>query len=192
MSSGAKGRDVSQLQKALAAKGFYAGNTTGFFDKKTANALVAFKQARDIQPATAVLDRPTLARFVKLIKINRADCTLTLIDEGKVVKTYGCAVGQPAYPTPAGDFVITEKTVDPTWTPPPSPWAVGLDPVPPGPGNPLGTRFMRLSDSAVGIHGTHADSSIGTHASHGCIRMHISDNEQLFTMVYVGTPVAIE
>ena len=86
---------------------------------------------------------------------------------------------------------MVQKQVDPTWLPPNSPWAKGLGPIPPGPGNPLGTRWIGTSAPAVGIHGTPADYSIGTAASHGCIRMHIPDVEKLYDQVEVGTEVDI-
>src|ERR671937_248869 len=79
----------------------------------------------------------------------------------------------------------------PWWSPPNSSWAKGSKPIPPGPGNPLGTRWMGLSASGVGIHGTPDDASIGYSASHGCIRMHIPDAEWLFHHVQIGTPVVI-
>ena len=81
--------------------------------------------------------------------------------------------------------------LNPWWYPPPSPWAKGLKPVPPGPGNPLGTRWMGLDAPGVGIHGTPDDASIGYSASHGCVRMHIPDAEWLFHHVKLGTPVVI-
>jgi len=81
--------------------------------------------------------------------------------------------------------------LNPWWRPPDSPWAKGLSPIPPGPGNPLGTRWMGLSVPGVGIHGTPDDSSIGYSASHGCIRMHIPDAEWVFQHVKLGTPVVI-
>ena len=62
-------------------------------------------------------------------------------------------------------------------------WAQGAKPVPPGPGNPLGTRWMGISSPGVGIHGTPDDASIGYSASHGCIRMHIPEAEWLFDHV---------
>ena len=74
-------------------------------------------------------------------------------------------------------------------TRPSSPWAAGLGPIPPGPGNPLGTRWIGTSAPGIGIHGTHAPSTVGTAASHGCIRMYMSDVEWLFERVRVGTPV---
>jgi hypothetical protein len=78
-----------------------------------------------------------------------------------------------AYPTPSGSCTSSTSSENPWWTPPASPWASALKPVPPGPGNPLGTRWMGLDAPGVGIHGTPDDASIGYSASHGCIRMHI-------------------
>ncbi|MDX6647170.1 MAG: L,D-transpeptidase ErfK/SrfK [Miltoncostaeaceae bacterium] len=62
----------------------------------------------------------------------------------------------------------------------------------PGPGNPLGTRWIGTSAPAVGIHGTPADYTIGSRASHGCIRMHIPDVEKLYEQVTVGMEVDID
>jgi lipoprotein-anchoring transpeptidase ErfK/SrfK len=80
---------------------------------------------------------------------------------------------------------------NPWWRPPDSPWAKGLKPIPPGPGNPLGTRWMGLDAAGVGMHGTPDAASIGYSASHGCIRMRIPDAEWLFGHVQIGTPVFI-
>src|SRR5205814_9700048 len=77
---------------------------------------------------------------------------------------------------------------NPWWRPPDSAWAQGLKPIPPGPGNPLGTRWMGLDAAGVGVHGTPDDASIGYSPSHGCIRMHIPDVEWLFNHVPVGAP----
>ena len=101
------------------------------------------------------------------------------------------ATGQPSYPTPLGSFTIVSKQLNPWWYPPDSDWARGLAPVPPGPGNPLGTRWMGLSAPGVGIHGTPDAASIGYSASHGCIRMQIPDAEWLFERVSLGTQVFI-
>jgi L,D-transpeptidase ErfK/SrfK len=84
------------------------------------------------------------------------------------------------------------KWVNPWWYPPTNDsWAAGLQPVPPGPNNPLGTRWMGLSAPGVGIHGTDEPSSIGWNASHGCIRMQVADSEWLFERVKIGTNVFI-
>ena len=84
-----------------------------------------------------------------------------------------------------------DKQRNPWWRPPNSEWAKGLKPVPPGPGNPLGTRWMGISAPGVGMHGTPDAASIGYSASHGCIRMQIPDAEWLFDHVRIGTPVFI-
>jgi L,D-transpeptidase-like protein len=107
------------------------------------------------------------------------------------VASFGIATGMAAYPTPTGNFRIVTRQRNPWWYPPAADWARGASPVPPGPGNPLGTRWMGLNVGAVGIHGTPDAASIGYSASHGCIRMRISDAEWLFERVRVGTPVFI-
>jgi lipoprotein-anchoring transpeptidase ErfK/SrfK len=110
----------------------------------------------------------------------------------KLIRTFHIATGRSDYPTPIGKFEIINKQADPWWYPPTtSAWAEGKEPVPPGPGNPLGTRWMGISSPYVGIHGTPVAASIGYSASHGCIRMLIPQVEWLFTKVDVGTPVFI-
>jgi lipoprotein-anchoring transpeptidase ErfK/SrfK len=116
---------------------------------------------------------------------------LLLFSDVKLIREFGVATGQAAYPTPLGTYEIATMQRDPWWYPPPSPWAKNADPVPPGPGNPLGTRWMGLSAPYIGIHGTPDAASIGYSASHGCIRMRIPDAEWLFQRVDVGTPVFI-
>ena len=104
------------------------------------------------------------------------------------------AVGQPAYPTPEGLFSIQSKQVNPTWSVPNSPWAGELQgtTVEGGsPANPLKARWMGIANG-VGIHGTGEDYSIGSRASHGCIRMHVPDVIDLFKRVPVGAPVLIQ
>jgi L,D-transpeptidase catalytic domain len=105
--------------------------------------------------------------------------------------SFRIATGMAAYPTPTGNFRIVTKRRNPWWYPPAADWAKGAKPIPPGPGNPLGTRWMGLSVGAVGIHGTPDAASIGYSASHGCIRMRISEAEWLFERVRIGTPVFI-
>jgi lipoprotein-anchoring transpeptidase ErfK/SrfK len=126
-----------------------------------------------------------------MIVIRRDSNRLFLYEGRKTVRRFTVATGQAAYPTPLGDFEIVVKERDPTWNPPDSDWAKGAKPIPPGPGNPLGTRWMGISSPAVGIHGTPDAASLGYSASHGCIRMAIPDAEWLFEHVRVGTPVFI-
>jgi lipoprotein-anchoring transpeptidase ErfK/SrfK len=126
-----------------------------------------------------------------VIVIRRGSNKLTLYRGPKFVRAFQVATGQAVYPTPLGKFSIVVMWKNPWWYPPASPWAKGEKPVPPGPGNPLGTRWMGLSAPGVGIHGTPEDGSIGYSLSHGCIRMHIPQAEWLFDHVVVGTPVYI-
>jgi lipoprotein-anchoring transpeptidase ErfK/SrfK len=140
---------------------------------------------------TALQPSVTRSAFGPVIVIRRGSNRLYLYQGMRLERVFGVATGQSVYPTPLGTWHIVVKWRNPWWYPPNSAWARGEKPVPPGPGNPLGTRWMGLSASGVGIHGTPDDSSIGYSASHGCIRMHIPDAEWLFNHVTVGTPVFI-
>jgi lipoprotein-anchoring transpeptidase ErfK/SrfK len=126
-----------------------------------------------------------------VIVIHRGSNRLYIYKGMRFQRVFGVATGQSIYPTPLGRWSVVVKWRDPWWYPPNSDWAKGEKPIPPGPGNPLGTRWMGLSASGVGIHGTPDDASIGYSASHGCIRMHISDAEWLFNHVNIGTTVFI-
>lgn len=126
-----------------------------------------------------------------VIVIHRGVNRLKLYEGKKLVRTFPVATGQAIYATPLGSFKIVVRWKNPWWYPPNDAWAKGEKPTPPGPGNPLGTRWLGLSAPGVGIHGTNNDSSIGYSLSHGCIRMHVSDSEWLYDHVEVGTPVFI-
>ncbi|HET8893579.1 MAG TPA: L,D-transpeptidase [Gaiellaceae bacterium] len=126
-----------------------------------------------------------------VIVIRRASNLLTLYNGVRYIRQFKVATGQTIYPTPLGRFSIVVMWKNPWWYPPPDPWAKGKKPTPPGPGNPLGTRWMGLSAPGVGIHGTPESGSIGYSLSHGCIRMLIPSAEWLFDHVRVGTPVYI-
>jgi lipoprotein-anchoring transpeptidase ErfK/SrfK len=142
-------------------------------------------------PTQPVAPTVTRANFGPVIVISRSANTLSLYDSTQLVRSFGVATGRSEYPTPAGLWSIVDMQMNPWWHPPSSDWARGLQPIPPGPGNPLGTRWMGLSAPGVGIHGTPDAASIGYSASHGCIRMHIPDAEWLFQHVHVGVPVLI-
>jgi len=133
----------------------------------------------------------TSAELDEAVVILRGSNRLIFFDDAKVVRWFGVATGQSAFPTPLGNYEIVNLQRNPWWYPPPSDWAADADPVPPGPGNPLGTRWMGISAPYVGIHGTPDAASIGYSASHGCIRMRIPDAEWLFSHVEIGTPVFI-
>jgi lipoprotein-anchoring transpeptidase ErfK/SrfK len=134
----------------------------------------------------------TVAHFGPVIVVTRGENRLRLYDGKRLVRVFPVATGQSIYPTPAGVWFIKDKQMNPWWYPPTyDAWAKGLKPVPPGPSNPLGTRWMGLNAPGVGIHGTDAPTSIGYSASHGCIRMQVPDAEWLFPHVHVGTPVVV-
>ena len=140
---------------------------------------------------TVLAPKATRASFGPVIVIRRGSNHLYLYRGMQFQRLFAVATGQNTYPTPLGRFQIVVKWRNPWWYPPSSPWAAGQKPIPPGPSNPLGTRWMGLSAPGVGIHGTPNDSSIGYSVSHGCIRMHIPDAEWLFVHVRIGTPVYI-
>jgi lipoprotein-anchoring transpeptidase ErfK/SrfK len=129
--------------------------------------------------------------FRSVIVIRRGSNRLLLYRYDHLRRTFRVATGQSTYPTPLGRFSIQVKWRNPWWYPPNSKWAKGQEPIPPGPSNPLGTRWMGLTAPGVGIHGTPNPASIGYSVSHGCIRMYISDAEWLFNAVDVGTTVFI-
>ena len=139
----------------------------------------------------AIRARVTARDFGPVVVIRRGSNRLFLYNRSRLVRLFTVATGQARYPTPLGRFSIVAKWRHPWWYPPNSDWARGKQPIPPGPGNPLGTRWMGLSAPGVGIHGTPDAASIGYSVSHGCIRMRIPDAEWLFTRVSIGTTVFI-
>lgn len=155
------------------------------------DALHANRRGPLVVPSRLLPQARTEADFGSVIVIRRGSNRLYLYRGTRFWRVFSVATGQAAYPTPLGKFDIVVKWRDPWWYPPASPWAQGLSPVPPGPGNPLGTRWMGLSAPGVGIHGTPDPASIGYSASHGCIRMYIPNAEWLFDHVEIGTPVFI-
>jgi lipoprotein-anchoring transpeptidase ErfK/SrfK len=132
------------------------------------------------------------AKAEPVIVIHRGANRLYFYNGVKLVRVFPVATGQAAWPTPLGRFSIVVKQKNPWWFPPTQDsWAAGAKPVPPGPDNPLGTRWMGLSAPGVGIHGTDEPWSIGHSESHGCIRMQVPSAEWLFNRVQIGTPVFI-
>jgi len=166
-------------------------------EQPTLNAALAQQLATGVRRPLVLLmqavpPQRTAANIGPVIVINRSTNTLRFYSTTKLLRKFPVATGQAIYPTPPGVFRVVKKELNPWWYPPTyDAWAKGLKPVPPGPSNPLGTRWMGLSAPGVGIHGTDADTSIGYSLSHGCIRMHVPDAEWLFQRVAVGTPVVI-
>jgi lipoprotein-anchoring transpeptidase ErfK/SrfK len=126
--------------------------------------------------------------FGKTILVVRGERHLWLFDGPKLEIDFPVAVGTSSYPTPLGWWVIENKRRNPTWTNPGSGWATGMPSyIGPGYYNPLGTRALDLNAPGIRIHGSANSGSIGTAASHGCMRMFMDDIENLFERVPVGT-----
>lgn len=130
------------------------------------------------------------------IVVNLPQRRLFLFRDGRVVESYPVSIGMTDWRTPRGDFAIQDLEVDPTWNVPKSIQAKMarngervLVTVPPGPNNPLGTRWIRV-DGSIGIHGTNAPTSIFKYSTHGCVRMATEDVEHLFERVTKGDPVS--
>ena len=174
-------------------QGVYHGPITGTLDRATQRAVMRFQTKIGIT-ADGIVGPMMLGGLTGRILIIQHEHRLYFYLNGKLKKSYPVATGQPAYPTPNGTFSVVWMTMNPTWTPPDSPWAAGAQPVAPGPNNPVGMRWIGTSASGVGIHGVPSseDWSIGTYASHGCIRMYEWDVEELYNWVTVGMPVIIE
>lgn len=161
------------------------------------SALTAFDGPRELTvPVRPV--RPKLGlyglsrRYSTYILVSRETFTLRLFKRLKLVKTYRIAVGRIGLETPAGEYTIDDKQINPSWHVPLSSWAGDLAGriIPPGPDDPIKARWLGFFDGA-GIHGTDEISSIGTAASHGCIRMTIPDVEDLYPRVPLHTPIYV-
>jgi lipoprotein-anchoring transpeptidase ErfK/SrfK len=132
-------------------------------------------------------------RYAWLVGVNRPRKQLRLYRHLHLVKTYRIAVGRIGLETAAGRYEIQTKAIDPPWNVPREPWAGSLAGriIPSGsPDNPLKARWMGFHDGE-GIHGTDDVQSLGTAASHGCIRMSVPDVKQLYRRVPLHAPVFI-
>jgi lipoprotein-anchoring transpeptidase ErfK/SrfK len=139
-----------------------------------------------------VTKKEVAAEYPSYLTLDRTTFTLRLWEHLKLAKTYTVAVGMEGLETPEGLYAIQEKEENPTWHVPDSDWAGSLagTTVPPGPANPIKARWMGIFEGA-GIHGTEETYSLGSAASHGCVRMAIPDVEELYDRVEVGTPIYI-
>jgi lipoprotein-anchoring transpeptidase ErfK/SrfK len=166
-----------------------AGSAT----KRILNALERRADQVDV-PIRTLEPTVTTASLGRSIVVDLSENHLYLYDGLKVVHEYDVATAAPGYSTPVGTWEVVDKRENPTWyNPALDTWGADLPPViPPGPGNPLGTRAIYLNAPGIRIHGTYSSSSIGTYASHGCIRMYIEEAEELFGLVDVGARVIIK
>jgi lipoprotein-anchoring transpeptidase ErfK/SrfK len=182
------------------------GTQVHFTHAKSGRALKSDRAAEQIltalqQPSTSPLRlgvKPVAPKIADdqvgtTIVIDKTTNELTLYKGFKRDRVYSVATAMAPYETPSGTWSIVNKAENPTWTnPAPDTWGAGLPlTIPPGPGNPLGTRALYLNAPGIRIHGTYDAASIGTHASHGCVRMNISDVEEMYPMVPIGSKVLI-
>ena len=183
---------VGTIQQLLADRNLYHGHMNNKFDAATSQAVTLFQEEEKI-PATGIVDGVTYCRLhqgtthqiTTLPATKRADFTLprgnilittssrqlTLFNGNDPLHQYPVGIGKPGTPTPLGDFAIALKIMNP--------------------GGVLGTRWLGLNYDSYGIHGTNQPWLIGNMVSNGCIRMHNSSVEELFSLVKVGTPVYI-
>jgi lipoprotein-anchoring transpeptidase ErfK/SrfK len=143
------------------------------------------------KPEVTTKDLP--GAYPRYVFIDRGSYTLRFYDHLKLVKSYSIAVGQQGLETPAGLYHALDKQVNPSWHVPNSAWAGSLagQVIPPGPADPLKARWIGIFDGA-GIHGTDDIGSLGSAASHGCVRMSIPDVIDLYDRVEVGDPIYIQ
>ena len=148
-------------------------------------------QVRKVQPK--VRHKDLVDKYPVVLIADRASFRLHVYKDLALAKTYPIAVGKAGNETPAGEYEIANKAINPAWTVPDSDWAGDLrGKVIPGgvPENPLKSRWLGIYDG-VGIHGTSDRASIGSNASHGCLRMLVEDVEDLYPQVPVGAPIYI-
>jgi lipoprotein-anchoring transpeptidase ErfK/SrfK len=169
----------------------------GRLQRRIERALTNPRARRSLSvPVRRIRPRVTLARLARrypsYITVDRTAFQLRVYQHLKLARSYPIAVGQLGLETPAGLYHIQNKQIDPTWSVPRSAWAGSLAGavIPPGPSNPLKARWMGIFDGA-GIHGTDQEWSLGSAASHGCIRMAVDDVIDLYDRVEVGTLIYI-
>jgi lipoprotein-anchoring transpeptidase ErfK/SrfK len=147
-------------------------------------AMVLGVQAMGQTGASAVANTNKENADKRVIVVSLEDRKLALVEDGRVMKVYAVAIGKPSTPSPVGTFTVMRRVKNPVYQ------HEGKT-IQPGPGNPVGTRWMGLNLKGYGIHGTNEPKSIGRAASHGCIRMGKKDLEEMFEMVRVGDEVEL-
>lgn len=145
-------------------------------------------------PIKVIAPKVLKSSFKRAIVVSISERRVRLFNGDTLVKTYPCAPGQIAWPTPLGDFRVVRKQANAPWLNPHSAWSASMpDIIPGGPNNPMGDRKIGINYPGVFLHGIPPSeySSIGTRASHGCMRMMPSAIHDLYPRVRVGDPVFI-
>ncbi len=172
---------VAGTAMVLAAQAMALGAANEKVEKQGSEqkAVAAGAQKQGSEQGAVVAGTPK-----RVIVVSLEDRKLALVEDGQVKKVYTVAVGKPSTPSPVGTFTIERRVANPTYH-------HNGKTVLPGPGNPVGTRWMGLSKHGYGIHGTNEPKSIGKAASHGCIRMSQADLEEFYALVAVGDTVEL-
>jgi peptidoglycan hydrolase-like protein with peptidoglycan-binding domain len=184
------GADISILQFELLQLGYYDGKIDGVYGPKTAAAVASFQEDEKLVVTGTVITETwdKLATYLEKpvtneippppngnisIVVDTVNRTLTVFSDNEPYQTFHVAVGKPETPSPIGTWTVTRKAMN---------WGTGF-----------GTRWLGLNVrwGMYGIHGTNKPGSIGSYASHGCIRMHNSKVEQLYPWIPVNAPVYI-
>ena len=152
--------------------------------KTKATAILAALTLAWTTPLLAQNAQPVTGRSKRTVLVSIPDRKLAVLDTGKVIATFPVAVGAAKSPSPTGNFEIVNRVANPTY------YHSGKV-IPTGKDNPLGTRWIGLSQKGYGLHGTNAPSSVGHAASHGCIRLRNRDAEKIFALLQVGDVVQI-
>jgi len=143
-------------------------------------------------PVSVVRPKITRGNIGKTIIVVLGQFRVRLYSGGKLERSYACAIGMRAHPTPRGVFKVISKSSAPTWRNPYSSWSRSMPAfIRPGYYNPLGLRALYLNASGIRIHGTAKTYSMGHAASHGCIRLTNHNVVDIYPRVKVGTPVYI-
>lgn len=189
--------DAAPLQVGLKEHGFPEPSAT------PTGPAQAPAQASPPAPRPQETQTPTASG--RLLVLDRRHRLLRVLDNGKEVRRFPVAVGMPGWETPVGQFTVIEKTANPKWEHPANGHVL-----PPGPENPLGSRWIGFYRDCrgrsgfngqehlvvkgcvtAGFHGTPNRSSVGRAVSHGCVRLFDEHAKELFDLVSLGTPVTV-
>ena len=146
---------------------------------------VAHLEVKTFQPDV------TEADFDQVILLRQSDYTVYVYNDGEITHQWPVAIGQSAYPTPTGIWTVIDKVMGPSWTnPDPEGWGADMpDYIPPGPSNPLGVAAIYWDAAGIRFHGTSDTGSIGSAASHGCVRLTNDDILEMYDVVDIGSPI---
>lgn len=153
-----------------------------------ASALNTSEQQTVSPPPIESVD-PTAVSEVLKLQLHLSERRLAVYRGDMLIANYSVAVGREGWQTPTGEFSVFQKQRDPAWEHP-----FTGEVIPPGPGNPLGTRWIGFwsdGQNSIGFHGTPDESVIGSAVSHGCVRMRNEDVLALYEQVSVDTVVTV-